>query len=78
MRRASNDNVRITCQKLKKMRKKTYPRRQSRARMIIEDQKETEQQIELYVTVEEQEDREEDDPEEMANVAHYVMMHYAE
>ena len=30
------------------------------------------------MTVEEQEDREEDDPEEMANVAHYVMMHYAE
>ena len=30
------------------------------------------------MTVEEQEDRKEDDPEEMANVAHYVMMHYAE
>jgi len=30
------------------------------------------------VTVEEQEDREEDNPEEMANVAHYNMMHYAE
>jgi len=30
------------------------------------------------VTVEEQEDREEDNPEEMVNVAHYVMMHYAE
>jgi len=30
------------------------------------------------VTVEEQEDREEDDPEEMAGVAHYIMMHYAE
>jgi len=30
------------------------------------------------VTVEEREDREEDDPEEMASVAHYVMMHYAE
>ena len=36
------------------------------------------QDYELYVTVEEQEDREEDDPEEMANVAHYFMMHYAE
>jgi len=35
----------------------------------------------LYVTVEEQEDGpdyEEDDPEKMASVAHYVMMHYAE
>jgi len=36
------------------------------------------QDYELYETVEEQEDREEDDPEEMANVAHYVMMHYTE
>ena len=39
------------------------------------------QDYELYVTVEEQEDRpdyEEDDPEKMASVAHYVMMHYAE
>ena len=36
------------------------------------------QDYELYVTVEEQEDREEDDPEEMANVAHHIMMHYAE
>ncbi len=36
------------------------------------------QDYELYVTVEEQEDIGEDDPEEMANVAHYVMMHYAE
>jgi len=35
----------------------------------------------LYVTVEEQEDGpdyEEDDPEKMVSVAHYVMMHYAE
>ncbi len=33
------------------------------------------------MTVEEQEDRpdyEEDDPEKMASMAHYVMMHYAE
>ena len=30
------------------------------------------------MTIEEQEDREEDDPEEMVSVAHYVMMHYAE
>ena len=36
------------------------------------------QDYELYVTIEEQEDREEDNPEEKANVAHYVMMHYAE
>ena len=39
------------------------------------------QDYELYVTVEEQEDRpdyEEDDPKKMASVAHYVMMHYAE
>jgi hypothetical protein len=39
------------------------------------------QDYELYVTVEEQEDRpeyEEDDPEKMASVAHYVMMHFAE
>ena len=39
------------------------------------------QDYELYVTVEEQEDGpdyEEDDPEKMASVAHYVMMHYAE
>ncbi len=32
----------------------------------------------MYVTVEEQEDREEDDPEDMASVVHYIMMHYAE
>ena len=35
----------------------------------------------MYVTVEEQEDGpdyEEDDPEKMVSVAHYVMMHYAE
>ena len=35
----------------------------------------------MYVTVEEQEDGpdyEEDDPEKIARVAHYVMMHYAE
>ena len=35
----------------------------------------------LHVTIDEQEDRpdyEEDDPEKMASVAHYVMMHYAE
>jgi hypothetical protein len=39
------------------------------------------QDYELYVTVEEQEDGpdyEEDDPEKIARVAHYVMMHYAE
>ena len=39
------------------------------------------QDYELYVTVEEQEDRpdyEEDDPEKMVSVAHYIMMHYAE
>jgi hypothetical protein len=33
------------------------------------------------VTIEKQEDRpdyEEDDPERMASMAHYVMMHYAE
>ena len=39
------------------------------------------QDYELCVTVEEQVDRpdyEEDNPEKMASVAHYVMMHYAE
>ena len=39
------------------------------------------QDYELYVTVGEQEDRlvhEEDDPEKMVSVAHYVMMQYAE
>ena len=50
MRRVSNDNMRINCQKSKKMRKKTYPRRQPRVRMIIEDQNETEQQIDSIKT----------------------------
>ena len=39
------------------------------------------QDYELYVTMEEQEDRpdhEEDDPKKMVSVVHYVMMHYAE
>ena len=36
------------------------------------------QDYELYVTIYEQEDKEEDDPEEMVNMAHYIMMHYAE
>ena len=39
------------------------------------------QDYKLYVTVEEQEvrpDYKEDDPERMASIAHYVMMHYAE
>ena len=50
MRRVSNDNMKISCQKSKKMRKKTYPRRQSRARMIIDNQNKTEQQIDSIKT----------------------------
>jgi len=50
MRRASNNKMKINCQKLKKMKKKKYPRRQSRARMIIDDRNETELQIDSIKT----------------------------
>jgi len=50
MRRASNNNMRIKCQKSKKIRKKTYPSWQPRARMIIEYQNKTEQQIDSIKT----------------------------
>jgi hypothetical protein len=43
-RRVSNNYMKINCQKSKKMRKKTYQRKQSRVRMNIDDRNETELQ----------------------------------
>ena len=84
MRKASNNNMRINCQKIEEDEEEDIPEvaaegendyRRSKQNRTANRQY---HDYELYVTVEEQEDREEDDPEEMVNVAHYVMMHYAE